>query len=490
VPDTPDDDHRVAGRNPTMNTTRPAWTFAITSAALFTFALDRLVVVTALPAIRVDLGAGVADLEWTVNAYTLSFAVLLLTGAALGDRFGRRRMFTVGLGVFTLGSALAALAPSATALVLARAVQGVGGAVLTPLTLTILSASVPPHRRGAAIGAWGGIASIGAAGGPVAGGWLTGVAGWQAIFWLNVPIGLVLVPLARRHLAESFGPAGRLDLPGVALASASLFGVVWAVIRGGADGWGASALLTLGAGAVGLVAFVLWERRAPAPMLPPGLVSHRVFATANLASLLMYSASFGALFLVTQLLQNALGADPLDAGLRTLPMAVMPVFLAPLGGLLTDRFGNRPLMVVALALETVAFTWLALVVRTDVGYAALVPALLMMGSGLPLFWTPIAKASLGAARPDQQGQASGAATAIRELAVVLGVAALASTFAAHGGYASPADFVAGFRPALWLAAGLTAAGVLVALALPRPRAVPEPAETGERPAVPADACAA
>ena len=179
-----------------MTTTRgtPVWTFAITSVALFTFALDRLVVVTALPSLRADLGAGIEDLEWTVNAYTLTFAVLLLTGAALGDRFGRRRMFTIGLGVFTLGSAAAAAAPSITVLLLARAVQGIGGAVLTPLTLTILSASVPQHRRGAVIGAWGGIGSVGAALGPVVGGWLADTVGWQGIFWLNVPIGLVLLP--------------------------------------------------------------------------------------------------------------------------------------------------------------------------------------------------------------------------------------------------------------------------------------------------------
>jgi EmrB/QacA subfamily drug resistance transporter len=390
-------------------------------------------------------------------------------------------MFTIGLGVFTLGSAAAALAPSITLLVLARAVQGIGGAVITPLSLTILGAAVPRHRRGAAIGAWGGIGSVGAALGPLAGGWLTDTVGWQAIFWLNVPIGLVLLPLARWRLAESHGPARRLDLPGLTLVSVSLFSLVWGAIRSSGQGWaGPHVLLGVAAGALGLTAFVLWERRAPAPMLPLRLMRHRVFATANVASLLMYSASFGALFLLTQLLQTGLGAGPLEAGLRTLPMAVMPVFLAPIGGLLCDRIGSRSLMVVALALEAVAFAWLATVVRPGVGYAVLLPALIAMGAGLPLFWAPIADAGLSVARPQEQGQASGAVTAIRELAIVLGVAVLASAFAAHGGYASPAGFVAGFRPAMWVATGLATTGVLVALALPRRRPVPGDPGPGHR----------
>ncbi len=447
---------------------RPGWTFAITSAALFTFALDRLVVVTALPAIRTDLGAGIEDLEWTVNAYTLTFAVLLLTGAALGDRFGRRRMFTLGLGVFTAGSAAAALAPTNDLRVTARAVQGIGGAILTPLTLTILAAAVPQRRRGAVIGAWGGVGSLGAALGPVVGGALTSTVGWQWIFWMNVPIGLLLLPAARWRLAESFGPPRPLDLPGLGLASTGLLALVWGVIRGGGHGWAdGPVLLALGTGAVGIVAFVRWERRAPAPMVPPWFFRDRTFATASLASLLLYSAAFGALFLIAQLLQTGLGADPLQAGLRTLPLAVMPVFLAPLGGVLCDRIGNRPLMIAALSLEAVAFAWLALVTRPGVTYPALLPALLLMGAGLPLFWSPIANASLGAARPHEQGQASGTSIAIRELAIVLGVAALAATFAAHGGYTSPTSFVTGFTAAMWVAAALTTGGALVALTLPR-----------------------
>src|SRR5881296_2628054 len=213
------------------------WTFAITSVALFMVTLDNLVVTTALPVIRKDLHASLSSLEWTVNAYTLTFAVLLLTGAALGDRFGRRRIFALGLSIFTAGSIAAALAPSVEFLNVARAVQGVGGAIVMPLTLTILSAAVPAEKRGLALGAWGGISGLAVAFGPLVGGAVTEGIAWQWIFWLNVPIGLVLAPLAMRRLSESHGPYARLDLPGLALASAGLLGTVWGLVRGNQAGW-------------------------------------------------------------------------------------------------------------------------------------------------------------------------------------------------------------------------------------------------------------
>ena len=240
--------------------TSTLWTFAITSVALFMVSLDNLVVTTALPVIRTDLGASLEQLEWTVNAYTLTFAVFLLTGAALGDRFGRKRMFALGLAIFTLGSVAAALAPSVEALNVARAVQGVGGAIVMPLTLTLLSAAVPPEKRGLALGAWGGI------GGPLVGGAVVEGIAWQWIFWLNVPIGLVLVPLALRRLEESHGPEGRLDLPGLALASVGLFGIVWGLVRGNGVGWGSLEITTsFVLGTIVLALFVVWELRAPAP---------------------------------------------------------------------------------------------------------------------------------------------------------------------------------------------------------------------------------
>ena len=447
---------------------RLRWTFAITSLALFAFALDRLVVTIALPAIRTDLGAQVADLEWTVNAYTLSFAALLLTGGALGDRFGRRRMFTIGVAVFTAGSAAAALAPTIGTLVAARALQGVGGALFSPLTLTMLSAVTPPARRGAVLGAWGGIGGLGAALGPLAGGALAGSVGWRAIFWLNVPLGLALIALGRLRLAETYGPRRNLDLPGVVLGSAGLFGVVWAVIRIGVVGWASTDVsLAFGGGVVLLTLFVIWEMRTPAPVLPMRFFRNRVFAAGGLASLMMYSALFGALFLITQLVQAGLGATPLQAGLRTLPMAVMPMLLAPVGGVIADRIGFRPLMICGLAMEAIALGWLAAAVTPTVSYGFLVPPLVLAGAGSALFFAPLASAMLSAVAAQEHGQASGAATAIRELAVVFGVAVLGLVFAGHGGYASRADFVDGFVPAMWLAAGLAVAGVLAAVALPR-----------------------
>ena len=449
---------------------RPRWTFAVTSLALFAVTLDRLVVATALPAIRAGLGARAADLEWTVNAYTLSFAVLLLTGGALGDRFGRRRMFTIGVAVFTAGSAAAALAPAAGALVAARALQGAGGALVAPLTLTMLSAVTPPARRGAVLGAWGGIGGLGAALGPLAGGALASGAGWRAIFWMNVPLGLTLIALSRLRLTESHGPQRELDLAGVALGSAGLFGVIWAVIRAGAVGWASTEVpATLGCGVLLLMLFVIWEVRTPDPMLPMRFFRNRVFATCGLASLMMYSAMFGALFLIAQLLQSGLGATPLQAGLRMLPMAVMPMLVSPAGGVLADRVGFRALLICGLAAEAIALGWLAGVVTPEVSYGFLVPPMVLAGLGSALFFAPVASGMLSAVAAGEHGKASGAATTIREVAAASGVAVLGLVFAGHGGYASRADFVAGFVPAMWLAAGLAAAGALAAVALPRAR---------------------
>src|SRR5437764_13599589 len=242
----------------TSDRARMLWAFAITSIALFMTTLDNLVVTTALPVIRHDLHASLSGLEWMVNAYTLTFAVLLLTGAALGDRFGRRRMFAIGLAIFTGGWALAALAGSANELIAARAIQGLGGAIVLPLTLTILSAAVPPNRRGVALGAWGGIGGLAVALGPLVGGAVVQGISWHWIFWINVPIGLALVPLSRRYLAESRGPSGRLDLPGLGLASAGLFGIVWGLVRGSAVGWGSVQIVGVLLAGAALVAGFVW----------------------------------------------------------------------------------------------------------------------------------------------------------------------------------------------------------------------------------------
>jgi len=455
-----------------MSRTTTIWTFVITSVALFMATLDNLVVTTALPVIRADLGASIEDLEWTVNAYTLTFAVFLLTGAALGDRFGRRRLFAIGLGIFTAASVAAALAPSVEALIVARAVQGLGGAIVTPLTLTILSAAVSPERRGVALGAWGGIGGLAVASGPLVGGAVVEGISWQWIFWLNVPIGLALIPLALLRLKESYGPSTRLDLPGLALVSTGLFGIVWGVVRGNAEGWASPEILTaLTLGTVLTVAFVLWELRAPAPMLPMRFFRNRTFSAANAASLFMFFGMFGSIFLLAQFLQTVQGYGPLDAGLRILPGTAMPSFIAPIAGALSDRIGGRPLMAAGLGLQAIALGWLAAVSTPTVPYMSLVPAFVMAGVGMALFFAPVANVVLSAVLPREEGQASGANNAIRELGGVFGVAVLASVFTSYGGYESGQAFVDGLVPAVWVGAVVVGIGAIAALFIPRkPRA--------------------
>ncbi|WP_027007878.1 MFS transporter [Conexibacter woesei] len=461
---------------------RAGWTFVIVSVALFMVTLDNLVVSTALPTIRVDLGASLESLEWTVNAYTLAFAVLLLTGAALGDRFGRKRMFGIGIGLFTLASAAAALAPSADALVAARAIQGVGAAMVLPLTLTLLSEAIPVERRGLAIGAWSGISGLGVALGPVVGGAVVDGISWHWIFWLNVPIGIGLVPLSRRFLTESHGPADKLDLPGIGLAGLGLLGIVFGIVRGEALGWTSASILgALAAGAALLVAFVVWEHRAPAPMLPLRFFKSRAFTATNATSLAMFFGVFGSIFLLSQFFQTTQGLSPLQSGLRVLPWTIMPMFVAPVAGILSDRIGARPLMASGLALQAIAIAWLAAVVTPTVAYSAVLVPFVLAGTGMALVFAPAANSVLGSVRPEEAGQASGATNAIRELGGVLGVAVLASVFNANGGYSSPQSFVDGMTAALPIGAAVLGAGALIALLIPRLRRADE-TEGAEAPA--------
>ena len=309
-------------------TRRTVWTFVVTSIALFMTSLDSLVVTTALPSIRNHLHASLEGLQWTVNAYTLTFAVLLLTGATLGERYGRRRLFVAGLGLFTVGSAAAALASGIGTLIAARAVQGVGAAILIPLTLTLLSAAVSPERRGVALGAWGAVGGLAIAGGPLVGGAVVEGASWQWIFWLNVPIGVALLPIARARLTESRGPATRLDLPGLVLASLGLLGIVFGVVRGNAHGWTSLTVLPpMVVGGLLVAAFAAWETRARQPMLPLQLFRSRGFTMTKVASLLMFFGMFGSIFLLAQFLQVVQHYSPLQAGLRTLPWTAMPVLV-------------------------------------------------------------------------------------------------------------------------------------------------------------------
>jgi EmrB/QacA subfamily drug resistance transporter len=454
--------------------TRTMWTFAITSVAVFMATLDNLVVTTALPVIRKDLHATLASLEWTVNAYTLTFAVLLLTGAALGDHFGRRRMFVIGLAIFTVSSAAAALAPSAGALVAARAAQGVGGAIITPLTLTILSAGVPANRRGAFIGAWSGIAGLAVALGPVVGGAVVSGISWHWIFWLNVPIGIVLIPLALRRLDESHGPAAKLDLPGVALASAGLTGIVWGLVRGNGQGWASAEIITtLVGGAIVFALFIVWELRVKEPMLPMRFFKNRAFALANAASLFMFFGMFGSIFLLSQFFQIVQGYSPLGSGVRILPWTIMPLFVAPVAGALSDRIGGHRLMGVGLTLQATGLGTIAALATPTTPYWQLVAPFAISGIGMAMFWAPVANVVLSAVRTEEQGQASGVNNAIRELGGVFGIAVLASVFSSYGGYRTHETFVTGMNAAVWIGAGVVLVGAIAAFAIGRTRPVAE-----------------
>jgi EmrB/QacA subfamily drug resistance transporter len=458
-----------------MTRARTLWTFAVTSVALLMVVLDNLVVSTALPRIRDELGASLEGLEWTVNAYTLTFAVLLLTGAALGDRFGRRLLFVIGLGIFTAASAGAALSNSIESLIFARALQGLGGAIVVPLTLTLLSAAVPAERRGVALGAWGAIGGLAVALGPIVGGAIVEGSSWNFIFWLNVPIGVVLLPLAWLRLSESRGPSDKLDLVGLGLVSLGLLAVVWGVIKGNELGWAsATIVLSIAAGVLLLVLFAWWEGRSSAPMLPLRFFRSRAFSMANLASLLMYFGMFGAIFLLSQFLQFAQGYSPLQAGLRVLPWTIAPIFVAPIAGALSDRVGGGLLMGVGLAMQAIGLAWLGLVTTPTVDYLALIVPFMVSGIGMGLFFAPVANVVLSAVRPMEEGQASGANNAIREVGGVFGVAVLASVFSAAGGYASPQAFVDGLRPAIYIGAVFVAIGAAAAFAIPRLRRMEHP----------------
>jgi EmrB/QacA subfamily drug resistance transporter len=440
--------------------------FAVSGLALFMVVLDNLVVTTALPAIRRDLGASLQQLEWTVNTYTLTYAVLLLLGAALGDRFGRKRVFVAGLTLFTAASAAAALSPSIDVLIVVRALQGIGGAIVTPLSLTILSDAVGTERRDLALGAWSGVAGLAVASGPVVGGAVVQGASWQWIFWLNVPIGLLTLPLALRFLGESHGRAEPLDLVGLSLVSAGLLGIVWGLVNGDNDGWTSGRIVAPTAtGAILCLGFVWWEKRAAAPMVPLRLFRSRTLSAANGASLLMYFGLFGSIFLLTQFLQTVQGYSPLQAGLRVLPWTLVPMFVAPAAGALSDRVGGGVLMAVGLAIEAAGLAWLALVAAPDVAYPSLIGAFILEGAGTGLFFAPVANVVLSAVPTEDEGKSSGVNNAVRELGGVFGIAVLASVFSHSGSLGSAQAFVGGLTAALWIGAASVGVGALAACAI-------------------------
>ena len=447
------------------STTR--WVVALTGVGSLMAALDTLVVSTALSRIRLDLGASIEQLEWTVNAYNLSFDVLLVTGAALGDRFGRRRLYAAGLALFAGASAVSALAPDVGWLIAARAVQGAGSALIMPLGLALLSTAFPAERRGAAIGIFSAITGVAVAAGPLVGGAVVEGINWQWIFWLNVPIGLLAIPLVLTKMKESFGPDTGLDLRGLALITTGALGVVWGLMRGNQVEWGSiEVVASLAAGAALLAGFVAWEVRAREPMLPIRFFRSRSFSAGNTAIFFTFASLFGAVFFYAQLLQVGYGYGPLDAGLRLLPWTATFITVAPIAGALADRIGERPLMVGGLTLQAAGMGWLALIAEPGLPSSDLLARFIVAGVGVSMAIPSAQNSVVGSIAADAIGKAAGGNSMMRELDGVFGVALVVAVFAATGGYASAAMFTDGFGPAIGVAAALALIGAVAGLALP------------------------
>jgi EmrB/QacA subfamily drug resistance transporter len=451
----------------TVRPERVAWTLILASIGAFVTSLDVVVVATALPSLRTHLHASLSDLEWTINAYNLAFACLMLTGAALGDRFGRRRMYVTGLGVFTAASAACALSTSVNSLIAARIVQGAGAAMVLPLTLTLISEAFPVEKRGAAIGIWGGVTGLGVAAGPVLGGAIIQGISWQWIFWINVPVGAVSLVLAAVMLRESHGPRPRLDLVGLPLIALGLLALVWAPVRAPARGWGSGEVIgALIVGAGFIVAFLAWERRARFPMMPLAYFRRRGFAAAGGVAFFLSFSLIGSVFMIAQLFQTGLGYSPLAAGVRILVWTAMPMAVAPLAGLGSDKIGNRPFMVGGLLLMGLGLGWLGLEAKAGVGYGTLIAPLIVSGIGISCVFPTLANAAVGSVPITDSGVAAGANNTVRETGGLFGVAVLGAVFAANGGYASTASFMNGFKYALLVAGAAALVGVVPGILSP------------------------
>jgi len=457
----------VTTREAQMSSRSTTWVLVLAAVASLMAALDAMVVSSALTTIRLHLNASVEQLEWTVNAYNLTLAVLLLPAAALGDRLGRRRMFTVGLGLFVAGSAACALAPDAGALIAARAVQGAGAALVIPNALALVSAAFAAERRGAALGILQGITGLAVVAGPVIGGAVAQGIAWEWIFWLNVPIGLAAIPLALARIEESFGADTSLDIGGFALVTGGALGLVWGLVRGNSAGWGSpEVVVAVALGAALLAAFVAWELRARAPMLPMRLFRSRAFSSGNAAVFFLFASLFGAVFFLPQFLQTGLGEGPLEAALRLGPWTATLFLVAPIAGALADRIGERPLLVGGLALQAAGMGWIALIAGPGLAYGALIAPLVVAGIGASMAIPPAASSVLGAVAREEVGKAAGANSMLRELGGVFGIAILVAVFSGAGSYASAATFSVGFAPAIAVSAALSLAGAIAGLGLP------------------------
>jgi EmrB/QacA subfamily drug resistance transporter len=458
---------------------------ALTSVAFFMVSLDALVVVTALPAIHRSIGGAIGTLEWAVNAYALTFAAGIITAAALGERLGRRRVYVFGLVVFTLASAACAIAPNASLLIAARAVQGLGAAAVTPLALTILAAAFPVERRGAVVGIFGGISGLAVAGGPLVGGAVTQGLDWHWIFWINVPFGvcavvgsLLFLPGGRPAGAAGAGAGrARLDVPGAVLAAGGTALLAWGLVRAGGSGFGDSlGLAGLLGGLAVLAGFVAWERRAASPMLPLRLFRVRAFAAANVTGFMSFAAIMSAAFLTAQYFQLGLGYSPLTAGLRLLPWTATPMIVAPVAGALADRVGTRPLLVVGLSLQAGGLAWVALLASAGAGgYGRYVVPFVIAGVGISMSIPTVPTAALSAVSSADVGQASGVNNTMQRFGAAFGIALVSAIFAAYGHLGTAASFTAGYRPAMLGAAGLSLLGAVAAVGIGRRRASSSPA---------------
>jgi EmrB/QacA subfamily drug resistance transporter len=465
--------------------TAPRWALAVTCVAGFMVGLDALVVTTALPAIGADLRAGLDTRQWIVSAYVLAYAVGIVPAAALGDRVGRRRVFTLGLLLFAVASAGCALAAGPAALLAARALQGLGAATVMPLSLTILGGAFPPERRGAVLGIWGGVGGLAVATGPLVGALLTAASSWHAIFWVNVPVGLVCAALAVRRLPESHGEPAPLDVPGMALVAGGVLAIAWGLTGSAGPADRGRMVSALVAGVALVAGFAVRQRRGSSALLPPRLVRAPGFAAANATAVLLTATINAATFLVAQFFQEAQHAEPVQAGLRLLPWTLTPLVVAPLAGTFADRVGRRPVLAAGMLAQGLGLGWFALAAGPDAGYPALAGALLLAGVGISMALPTSAGAALAVAAPRDLGRASGATSTLQRLGAGLGISVTASVFAATGSLAGPAAFSAGFRPALAVAAGLSLMGASTALAVDRPRRRPVsvPAEVTREPAL-------
>ncbi len=442
------------------------WVLILGSLTSFLVGLDALVVTTALPTLHEEFGASVSGLGWTINAYALAFAASILTGSTVGDRFGRRRVFVIGLLVFTMASALCALSPDIGTLIWARALQGIGGGIALPIALALITDATPPEERGKFLGIWGAVTGLAVAAGPLVGGAVVEGVAWQYVFWLNVPVGATVAALALRNIPRGATVFRRVDSPGLALGTLAVFGIAQALIRGNDVGWGAPSVFAgLIGGPAALALFVAWERRTETPMVPTIMFRDPTFTAGCVAGFVLMAGVFGFGFLTAQYLQLVLHHDPLGVGVRLLPATAVPLLASPLAGRIADRVGERPLVVLGLGLMALGLFMVGALVSETSGYGTILGPLFVIGAGIAIAFPTVASAVMRAVPPTQTGIASGVSNTLRQIGAVFGVAVSAALFTGYGGYGTPTAFVAGMKPAFIVLGLIGVIGAVTSTAL-------------------------